>query len=269
MTDNSSEFVGEIPKSYDECLGPNIFSYYAHDMARRVAAVGPAAVLELAAGTGIVTRQLRDVLGDDVSLLATDLNPPMLEVAKTKFQDTEKVRFEQADAQALSFETDAFDVLVCQFGHMFFPDRIAAHKQAMRVVKPGGCYIFSTWGRMDQNPFSRITHETFSDAFAGDPPGFYTVPYSLHDAGQVMKELSEAGLTAVAHTELAHERVVEDFDHFAHGLVFGNPSIDEVHARGGDPVEIRGEIANRMRAAFGPEPSAMPLVAHVFEVTIP
>lgn len=269
MADNSSEFIGEIPRNYDECLGPVIFDHYARDMARRAAETDPDAVLELAAGTGIVTRKLRDALGPQAMLVATDLNDPMLEVARTKFANGEVIRFRQADAQNLNFETDAFDVLVCQFGHMFFPDRIAAHNEAKRVVRPGGRYVFSTWGRMEQNPFSQIVHETLSDLFEGNPPGFYKVPFSLHDPAQVMDELAHAGLTAVTHTELAHQPMVRDFGHFAHGLIFGNPAIDEVRARAGDPSAVRSEVASRLRAAFGQEPNTMPLVAHVFEVTIP
>jgi len=269
MADKSSEFTGEIPRNYDECLGPVIFEYYAGDMARRVAETGPETVLELAAGTGIVTRKLRDALGPQAVLVATDLNEPMLEVAKTKFDNAEAIRFRQADAQNLAFETDAFDVLACQFGHMFFPDRVAAHGEAKRVVRSGGRYVFSTWGHMEQNPFSRIAHDTMAELFEGDPPGFYEVPFSLHDPAQVTAELAQAGLNDVTHTEIAHEPTVTDFGHFAHGLVFGNPAIEDVRACSGDPSAVRKEIAGRLRAAFGQEPNTMALTAHVFEVTIP
>jgi ubiquinone/menaquinone biosynthesis C-methylase UbiE len=117
-------------------LGPHIFAGYAADIARRVAARGPLRVLETAAGTGIVTRQLRDMLSSNATLLATDLNLPMLDVARKKFGPAERVEFRQADADALPFPDGAFDAAICQFGVMFFPDKDKAYREIFRVLAP-------------------------------------------------------------------------------------------------------------------------------------
>ncbi len=268
MAFNASNFVGDVPRHYDECLGPNIFDFYARDMAARVAAKEPQDLLEIAAGSGIVTRKIRDALPLSAALTATDLNDAMLEVARKKFGDTDNVTFTSADALDLPFEDNSFDVLFCQFGHMFFPDRAKAHAEAMRVVRPGGAYVFSTWSDMERNPFARIAYETLSEAFSGNPPGFYKVPFSLHDPDAILAELKAAGMSDTSHIDVDHERVVPDFQQFAKGLVFGNPSIQEIHERGGNPDEIQTEIAKRFRFYFGEEPAGMPLLAHVFEVTI-
>jgi ubiquinone/menaquinone biosynthesis C-methylase UbiE len=123
MSDRAADFTGSIPTFYDQGLGPIFFADFADDIARRVAGSAPTRVLELAAGTGIVTRRLRDLLPVEAQLTATDLNPPMLQVARGKFCPDEKVDFEPADATALPFPDASFDVVVCQFGVMFFPDR--------------------------------------------------------------------------------------------------------------------------------------------------
>lgn len=163
MSDANSAFVGSIPKDYDAGLGPNIFQDYAAVMAMRAAALHPADVLEMAAGTGIVSRQLRDSM-PGARLVVTDLNPPMLEVATAKFAPGE-VEILQANAMALPFEDGAFDMVVCQFGVMFFPDKVVSFREAARVLRPGGHYLFSTWGTQDDNPFAQIANAELHRAF--------------------------------------------------------------------------------------------------------
>src|ERR1700722_4323897 len=145
MSDDAARFVGDIPRHYDQAMGPIIFADYADDIARRAVACGPSRVLETAAGTGIVTRRLRDLLPADVHLTATDLNPPMLEIARAKFRPGERVELQPADATALPFPDGGFDTVVCQFGVMFFPDKNKAYREVHRVLKPGGHYLFSIW----------------------------------------------------------------------------------------------------------------------------
>jgi ubiquinone/menaquinone biosynthesis C-methylase UbiE len=145
MSDDAAGFVGNIPQYYDQGMGPMVFVDYAADIARRVAAGNPARVLETAAGTGIVTRKLRDALPAGVHLTATDLNPPMLDVARSKFHAGEQVEFRPADATALPFADRSFDAVVCQFGVMFFPDKAKSYSEVYRVLAPGGRYLFSVW----------------------------------------------------------------------------------------------------------------------------
>ena len=147
MIDDAAGFTGTIPEHHDRGLGPIIFVEYATEMAKRAVVGNPTRVLETAAGTGIVTRRLRDGLPPGVSLTATDLNAPMLEIARTKFRPGEEVEFQPADAMALPFPD--FDAVVCQFGIMFFPDRGRSYHEVHRVLAPGGRYLFSVWVRTD------------------------------------------------------------------------------------------------------------------------
>jgi ubiquinone/menaquinone biosynthesis C-methylase UbiE len=169
MDGEASGFIGRIPEYYDRRLGPLIFVDYAMDISHRVAAHNPARVLETAAGTGIVTRQLRDLLPAGARLTATDLHPPMLEIARTKFRIEEQVEFQPADATALPFPDGSFDVVVCQFGVMFFPDKDKSYREVYRVLAPGGHYLFNVWDSHRHNPFGRIAHEIIGSFFSTDP----------------------------------------------------------------------------------------------------
>lgn len=265
MIDTNSAFVGDIPGNYDKGMGPVIFDHMARMMAEKTAAVAPQSVLELAAGTGIVTRHLSTVLGD-AHVVATDLNEPMLDIARGKFAETDNVRFQTADAQDLPFEDATFDAVVCQFGHMFFPDRDKAYAEAARVLRPGGQYLFSTWGTNAENPYSELMIEALAAAFEGDPPGFMKVPFSLNDAPAILDEVAQAGFVDPHHEMIEHAPSVDSYDNFAQGLILGSPAYFEVLERSGDHDEIARELAGQMRARFGREPSTMPLKAHFFQM---
>lgn len=265
MQEGANQFVGSIPENYDQGLGPHIFEDYADDIARRAAALAKDSVLELAAGTGIVSRRLRDSLSLDVTLSVTDLNAPMLEIARVKFLDDEAVEFLPADALALSFDDAAFDLLVCQFGVMFFPDKVAGFREAARVLKPGGHYLFSTWGTLAENAFADLAHSVSGQFFPEDPPGFYHVPFSYADPATVLADLEAAGWADVAYESVIVDKIVSDPGLFARGLVFGNPLIDEIRKRGGvDPQDVAAAMENAFLAEFGPAPFSMKLQATVF-----
>ena len=173
MSNNAASFVGDIPSHYDSGLGPNIFDDYADLIVQQCQAHSPQSVVELAAGTGIVSKRLRDALPQETRLVVTDLNGPMLDIAKTKFADTDNVEFMVANAMDLPFAESEFDLMTCQFGVMFFPDKPVSYREAARVLKPGGRYIFNVWGAMASNPFARLANEVTASFFPTDPPGFY------------------------------------------------------------------------------------------------
>jgi SAM-dependent methyltransferase len=265
---NDASFVGNIPEHYDRGLGPLIFADYAADIARRVAACSPARVLETAAGTGIVTRQLRDLVPASVRLTATDLNPPMLEVARARFRVDEQVDFRPADATALPFPDGSFDAVVCQFGVMFYPEKDKSYRETYRVLTPGGRYLFNVWDAHHYNPFGRITHEVAASFFPADPPQFYKVPFSYHQIDPIKESLIGAGFADINVAVVRLEKEISDSALFARGLVFGNPLIDQIKARGGvDPDRIVDALMRALRKEFGADPGRMPLQAIVFSAS--
>ena len=262
----ASRFVGDIPVNYDLNLGPHLFSDYAADLARRVSAGKPRCVLETAAGTGIVTRLLRNALPQSTRLVASDLNSPMLTIARGKFASAESVEFQTADATALPFADSSFDTVVCQFGLMFFLDKDKAHREAFRVLVPGGRYYFSVWDSFDFNPFARITHETVAGFFMRDPPDFFTVPFGDHGIDPIKASLLGAGFESISVHVLKINKTILHWRRFAQGLICGNPILEEIEVRGTARTdEIVDALTVALKREFGADPGCMPLQAIIFD----
>lgn len=260
MTGNASQFVGSIPESYDSGLGPHIFEPYARDLAARIAAIKPTRVLELAAGTGIVSRRIRDALPGGCELVVTDLNEPMLEIAKMKFSASESVSFAAVDATDLPFDDECFDMVVCQFGVMFFPDKERSFREALRVLRPAGRHIFNAWGSWEDNRFAQVAFEATQKRYPGDPPGFYKVPFSYHDANEIEAAVRDAGFAQVTIEEVRFSNPIQSIEDFSRGLIFGNPVSAEIEQRGGNCEEIRQELLEALERELDGQLDLMALV---------
>jgi SAM-dependent methyltransferase len=196
MPHADARFGGSIPQLYDHYLVPLIFQPYADDLAARIAARRPLRVLEVAAGTGVVTRALARCLPPGADIVATDLNQAMLDQAIAT-GTPRPVQWRQADAMNLPFADGAFDVVACQFGAMFFPDRVHAYGEARRVLAPGGQFIFNVWDRIEDNDFAAVVTDTLAQAFPSDPPRFLArTPHGYHDLAVIAADLARAGFAA-------------------------------------------------------------------------
>ena len=198
MLDTDKVFAGSVPENYDRGMVPLIFEPYAVDLARRAAALSPGAILETAAGTGVVTRALAPGLSPGASYIVTDLNQPMLDYAASRQPPDTRITWRQADALALPFENAAFDLVCCQFGAMFFPDRISGYREARRVLKPGGHFLFNVWDRIEENEFADDVTNALARIFPNDPPRFMArTPHGYHDTALIRSELEQAGFSRV------------------------------------------------------------------------
>ena len=198
MLEADKLFSGSIPENYDRGMVPLIFEPYAADLARRAASLAPSTVLEVAAGTGVVTRALAPKLPRDASYTVTDLNQPMLDYAASRQPPDARIKWRQADALALPFEDASFDLVCCQFGAMFFPDRISGYREARRVLKPGGHFLFSVWDRIEENVFADDVTNALAEIFPHDPPRFMArTPHGYHDTDLIRRELDAAGFSRV------------------------------------------------------------------------
>ncbi len=182
MNESDKVFAGSIPELYDTYLVPLIFEGFANDLAERVAALAPKTVLETAAGSGVVTRALACRLASGASYTVTDLNQPMLDHAANKQGPDNRITWRQADALDLHFDDASFDAVVCQFGVMFFSDRVAGYAEARRVLKPGGSFLFNVWDHIEANEFADVVTEAAASTFPDDPPRFLArPPHGYHD----------------------------------------------------------------------------------------
>ncbi|TPN50579.1 class I SAM-dependent methyltransferase [Mesorhizobium sp. B1-1-7] len=198
MLETDKAFTGSIPENYDRYMVPLIFEPFAADLARRAASLSPGAVLEIAAGTGVVTRVLAPKLSPGASYVVSDLNQPMLDYAASRQAPDSRITWRQADAMALPFEDAAFDVVCCQFGAMFFPNRSAAYREAKRVLKPGGHFLFNVWDRIEENVFADDVTNALARMFPDDPPRFLArTPHGYHDTALIRGDLEDAGFTHV------------------------------------------------------------------------
>jgi SAM-dependent methyltransferase len=257
-------FSGSIPSTYDKYLGPLIFDPYAQDLATRLSALNAERVLETAAGTGIVTRALDRSLSPGASIVATDLNQPMLDHAAERLSSS-RVSWQKVDAQALPFPDASFDAVVCQFGVMFLPDKQKAYREARRVLKPGGHFIFNVWDRIEHNEFADLTAIAVAEMFADDPPGFLArTPHGYHDRDRIIAEVRGAGFRNAAVATVTRRSVAPSCRDPAIGFCQGSPLRSEIEAR--DPnglAQATEAAASKISARFGTGPVDGMIQAHV------
>jgi SAM-dependent methyltransferase len=268
MANTDAAFSGAIAQFYDRHFGPPLFGPYAEDIARRLAGLSSGAVLEVAAGTGIVTTVLAQTLPAAVAITATDLNQPMLDFAATK-PGLDRVIWQQADAMDLPFPDASFDAVVCQFGVMFFPDRPHAHAEARRVLKPGGRYIFNVWDSLEHNTVAEIVHRTVADLYPARPPGFVgRTPFGYHDADVITGDLKAAGFeTCAIHTVATTWSPSSPRDP-AIAFCQGSPLRAEIEAADSDgPTRATEAATAAIVAHLGGRAPAFPMQALVIEAT--
>jgi ubiquinone/menaquinone biosynthesis C-methylase UbiE len=231
-------FTGSIPEIYDRLLVPLLFETYALDLAVRLAGTNPSDVLETAAGTGVLTRAIASRAPAHARIVATDLNQPMLDHAKAQQSRDGRIEWRQADAQALPFQDQSFDTVACQFGVMFFPDRVQGYKEARRVLKPGGHFFFNVWDKISENDFADTVTEALAAVFPDDPPRFLArTPHGYHDEKQIRAELKAAGFTNVSIDAMgARSKAPSPLDP-ATAYCQGTPLRNEIEARDASRLE--------------------------------
>ncbi|HET8876111.1 MAG TPA: methyltransferase domain-containing protein [Casimicrobiaceae bacterium] len=246
-------FAGSIPHLYERHLVPLIFAPYASDLAARVASRSPSRVLEIAAGTGVVTRALASILPPSAVIVATDLNQAMLDQAKA-IGTSRPVEWRQADAMRLPFPDASFDVVVCQFGAMFFPDKPAAFAQARRVLRNRGAYLFNVWDAIEENEFADSVTQALATCFPDDPPRFLArVPHGYHDASRIAHDVALGGFERPPLIDIVTERSRADSPQApAVAYCQGTPLRSEIEAR--DPsrlTEATDAAASAIEQRFG------------------
>jgi SAM-dependent methyltransferase len=262
-------FSGSIAQLYERYMVPLIFEPYAQDMARRVAALRPSNVLEIAAGTGAVTRHLADRLPADVPIVATDLHQPMLDHAMS-IGTSRAVTWRQADAMQLPFDDHSFDAVVCQFGCMFLPDKVAGFAQARRVLRPGGTLVFNVWDALEDNEFADSVTQAMAELFPSDPPRFLArLPHGYHDRTAIAGALAAAGFTGTnAFDTVAMQSRADSARTVATAYCQGTPLRNEIETRDAAALgRATDAAAAALEKRFGSGPVAGKIQALVVAAT--
>jgi len=253
MAATDKVFAGSIPEFYDRFLVPMIFEPYALDLAQRVAVAHPSDVLETAAGTGVATRAIAARLPAGTHIVATDLNQPMLDYAATRQPQDRPVTWQQADALALPFPDQSFDAVACQFGAMFFPNKVKGYSEARRVLRPGGRFCFNVWDRISTNEFADVVIESLAAVFPDDPPRFLArTPHGYHDTDLIRRQLAEAGFSDIAADAVEHRSKAASPQLPAVAYCQGTPLRNEIEARDAARLEeATNKAADAIARKFG------------------
>ncbi|MFV1990923.1 MAG: class I SAM-dependent methyltransferase [Acidimicrobiales bacterium] len=245
-------FDGSVPEFYDRYLVPLIFEPYAADLVARLLDYGPAAVLEVAAGSGVVSRAMAAGLSESTQLTVTDLNQPMIDYAKSV--GTERaVTWRQADVMELPFPDDSFDAVVCQFGVMFFPEKTKAFSEVSRVLRPGGHFLFNVWDCIQANEFADVVTTAVSALYPDDPPLFLDrTPHGYFDHELIRSDLLSGGFGPAEIVALDATSRAATCEIPALAYCHGTPLRNEIEAR--DPqglAEATELAATALEKRFG------------------
>lgn len=258
-------FSGSVPKTYHNFLGPMIFADYAKDMARRLQLRPGQRVLELACGTGIVTKEIVAKLPPDGTLLATDLAEGMLNVAREQVAGDPRVTYQAMDACELTYSEGAFDAIACQYGLMFFPDKVKAMSHARRVLAPGGHYVFNVWDSLDHNPIPRAVHQTLAGLFPENPVPFLAkMPFGWSDRAEIERVVRAGGFENCEIETVGFPTTSPTAHDAARAWCEGTPILAALGERGvTDPAPVREAVAKVLAQKFGEKPVASTMRAMV------
>ncbi|CAN7665464.1 methyltransferase domain-containing protein [Trinickia sp. LjRoot230] len=269
MTERDKVFAGSIPKSYDTLMVPLIFEAYAADMAELVAASLPDSVLETAAGSGVLTRALAPKLRAGARYVVTDLSQHMLDYAATRQGADSRIEWRQADALDLPFEDGSFDVVCCQFGAMFFPNRVVGYAEARRMLRPGGRFVFSVWDRIEENAFADTVTNALATVFAHDPPRFLArTPHGYHEIALIREDLRRAGFADIEIKTQEKVSCATSARDAAIAYCLGTPLRNEIEGRAPELLQLAVDCATEAIASrHGEGPVAGKIQAHVIVAT--
>jgi len=247
----NTAYSGSIPENYDKYLGPLFFEPYAIEVGTRIAALRPLAVLELACGTGRVTKHLLAACAPGGKVIATDINPAMLSEARRNVPSS-TIEWNTVDAVALPYADASFDAIVCQFGVMFLSNRVKAYSEAHRVLKPGGTLLVSSWDALEFNPIEQLTDALLHEFFPEDTPQFYSIPFAYNNESVMRRELQQSGFSDISIERVKLEGSGSSPEDAAIGLLEGIPVVGEILAR--DPTALpimEKRLASDIAARFG------------------
>ncbi|GAA4745283.1 class I SAM-dependent methyltransferase [Flavisolibacter ginsenosidimutans] len=260
-------FTGHVPHNYDTYLGPLFFEPYAINLASRLQNNHYQSILEIACGTGRVTKHLLPKLSAEGKLVATDLNEAMLTVSREKIKNP-RVEWKIADAQNLPFNDEEFDLVVCQFGVMFFPDKPKAFGEAFRVLKSAGMFFFNTWDRIEENALADVSHAVLKEFFPDGSGSFMEKgPHGFYDTALITQLLQDAGFGQISIDTVRLVSTAATADECVNGILGGTPLNVFLSERNADKEPIKKRLRDELQKRYGTTNLQLPMQAFVCTAT--
>lgn len=257
----SFDSPGDSAFHYDHFLGPLFFEPYAIEVAKRIDPSPVSIALEIAAGTGRVTRHIRERIAASAKLIASDISEEMLAEARKKLSHLD-IDWQKIDAQQLPFGDNSVDLVVCCFGYMFVPDRAKAFAEAYRVLRPGGVLLFTTWDKLEHNAVSYASRLVAEEYLKGPLPELYNLAISMSDEVVIRPLLEKAGFTKISIEKVEQFSVCPTAKEAATGLVDGGFIFNEIRQRNPEWIdEIKTRLENELSEKFGAAPMIAPISA--------
>ena len=258
-----TSFAGSVPKNYETYLGPLFFEPYAINLVEHIRNTTLSNVLEIACGTGRVTKHLAAKLSRNTSLLATDLNEDMLKIAR-RIVTSKNIKWQVADAHELPFGEDTFDLVICQYGVMFFQDKPKALKEINKVLKKGGRFIFNTWNELQYNALSRMAQTVLDEIYPDDPPRFLEKgPYSFYNQDQIKQILAEAGFSNISIELVSKTGLAATPEDAVNGILDGTPNFGYMAERDIPPSVAKEKLIALLTDHYGSKNLQLPMQAFV------
>lgn len=258
---NTIRYSASAALHYEKYSGPVFFEPYALEVASRIDASAVKVALEIACGTGRVTRHLRKVLSPTSKLIATDISADMLQVAKDELTGL-PIEWQVIDAQELPYEDNSIDLIACCFGYMFVPDKIKAFKEAWRVLRQGGTLLFTTWDRLELNIATHIHREVIRKFLGGELPESYTTAFSMNNEVEINSWLTQAGFTEIKVERVEKIAVSQSAKNVAEGLAYGGAIFNDIFKRNPEWLpQIQSEIETVLIEKYGDAPMKAPMRA--------
>ncbi len=260
----SIAFSGNIPANYDAYLGPLFLEPFAMAVANQIGKRQPKTVLEVACGTGRVTRHLPATLASGGMIIATDVNPAMLNYARETLAKFDNINYDVVDAVELPYPAAAFDCVLSQFGVMFYSDRPKAYAEAFRTLRPGGTFFFTAWDKLEPNPAARLADETLRQFFPTNTPAFYQVPFAYHDEQRMRDDLASAGFENIRIETLSLTGHADTAEVAARGLLEGTPAHTAIIERDEAMLPVMEKfLASELAGQFGQVNLRVPIQARL------